>query len=238
MNSAASIASKEPAANPASEPAVPPTGRSSAGDLHPGERPSTTRQRPMRRDPWQLLGKPRVAFSLVAVAIGIIAWSAWSRVPEARQARARVATVSRRPPTSPSPVFDPAKFAVLRADAQTAGDRLVRNRAEFRDQLTDIEQKAIAQGWRIETQVQPPMPGPEGLPELVLYPVTATLAAGVDRSAPAFDGLLRWLEGLSSSPKAIEITSMFLMGEPDGLTKARVELRLIGRADHEPHASK
>ncbi|MBL9134260.1 MAG: hypothetical protein JNK85_00265 [Verrucomicrobiales bacterium] len=239
MNSAAPIAPKLPTANPVLERASPPATTGSAGNPHPQERSPARRREPMGRNAWRSLGEPRVAWTLITVAVFIVAGSSWFRLPEARRASARVAMASRRTPAATTPAIDPAEFAALRAAAQKAGDRLVANRGEFRDLLTHIEKEALAQGWQIETQVQPATRGPDPLPELVHYPVTAMLATGADRDAPpAFNGLLRWLEGLSNSSKAIEITSIFMMGEPGGLTKARVELRLIGRTDHEFHSKK
>lgn len=221
-------------------PEVP--GATPAGVPVEGVRPATAttamRSAPaatQRRSRLERATRPKVLVSACILTAALLVWSLAFRLPLARlPIPPPVVQPASEPGEGALARFEPSDVARLRAQAQSATESLVPDRASFTQLLARIESEAQRTGLRPQLNVAPPLRALAGFTNLMAYPVAARLTFQDQDAAPEapYATLEDWLSTLSHLPQRTEITGLTLEGDGRGLTAAQVEFRILGLPDH------
>ncbi len=215
--------------------------RAPEGGLTAGPPPQTiaSSSRPERRNLVERLTVPSHLWALCAGSLLLLAWSLFVRLPLSRAQLPFPTPAAAASPEPPSSRFTPSDVERLRAQASTAHDSLVRDRAEFHQLLARIETEAQMAGLRLHLTVLPPLKARVGTNRFIAYPATAEVSfvsAGTSPAQP-YQAVEAWLASLGQLPRHTEITDLLLTGDLRGLSTARVDFQVLGQADHGNPAS-
>jgi|JI9StandDraft_2_1071091.scaffolds.fasta_scaffold85426_2 hypothetical protein len=126
------------------------------------------------------------------------------------------------------PAIPSATLEALRQDAERARSRLIATRQELKSVLERMEGDARRRGWQVELSLSPPVHGPDGVEELIAYPVVIQLSPSRPDTHPGFGSLIEWLEGVSADSRSTKVTGVALRADGKRLGVVRVEIQVFG----------
>jgi hypothetical protein len=167
------------------------------------------------------LVRPRVALPLLGVSLVLLGWSLLFRLPKAPVvAHARP---SQAPPGS-NEVLSVQSVMELEDQARSAAQCLIHSDAEIASVRAALEQSARPLGFRVEVSMNRVLTNAAGFKELMVYAAVARLENDSTHDRSAFVRALDWLRQTAALAGRVELTSLNLRSNGDGLTRAQVEL--------------
>lgn len=199
-----------------SPPSVPPSAETpkARGDLPPASRPAALGGRLNRR---------AVLMSIIGVSIFAITGSAILRLPRARQ----VIEAKARGGESQAPIVGAAERERLVQEGARARTKLLPDRRALLAELQLLEAVAVANGWTIDSTLQPPSDSAPVGPLVQLLPVGVRLIdrAGLTAERSGFHRLPPLIEALHQSGRRIDIVKLEAHAGPAGLAGVSLEIQ-------------